>query len=93
MKAIKIIWLRVLSIISQRSNSLTEFVNSYKQIASLPEPKKQANSVLELVNKTVALYPDESIEVRNIDDITLFIDAVQFEQVLINLVKKCYRSD
>ena len=81
-----------LSIISQRSNSLTEFVNSYKQIASLPEPKKQANSVLELVNKTVALYPDESIEVRNIDDITLFIDAVQFEQVLINLVKNAIEA-
>ncbi len=81
-----------LSIISQRSNSLTEFVNSYKQIASLPEPKKQANSVLELVNKTVALYPDESIEVRHIDDITLFIDAVQFEQVLINLVKNAIEA-
>ena len=81
-----------LSIISQRSNSLTEFVNSYKQIASLPEPKKQANSVLELVNKTVALYPDESIEVRHIDDITLVIDAVQFEQVLINLVKNAIEA-
>lgn len=81
-----------LSIISQRSNSLTEFVNSYKQIASLPEPKRQANSVKELVNKIVALYPDDSIEVQHIDDLTLVIDAVQFEQVLINLVKNAIEA-
>ena len=81
-----------LSIISQRSNSLTEFVNSYKQVASLPEPKKQSNSIVELVNKTVALYPDERIEIQHIDDITLDIDAVQFEQVLINLVKNAVEA-
>lgn len=81
-----------LSIISQRSNSLTEFVNSYKQIASLPDPKKQPSSVLELVNKTVALYPDECIEIQSIEDITLVIDAVQLEQVFINLVKNAVEA-
>ena len=81
-----------LSIISQRSSSLTEFVNSYKQIASLPAPKKQSNSIVELVNKTVALYPDERIEIQHIDDITVDIDAVQFEQVLINLVKNAVEA-
>jgi two-component system nitrogen regulation sensor histidine kinase NtrY len=81
-----------LTIISQRTNNLRDFVNSYKQIARLPEPKKQASSILTLVNKVIPLYRDKQVSVASSQDSQLFIDPVQLEQVLINLIKNAVES-
>ncbi|MCP5014443.1 MAG: hypothetical protein GY938_04075, partial [Ketobacter sp.] len=51
-----------LTVIAQRSNNLGNFVNSYKQIASLPEPQKQSTSIANLVNKVIKLYPEDTVE-------------------------------
>lgn len=76
-----------LTVVAQRTNNLANFVNSYKQIASLPEPKKQITSISSLVNKISGLYQSQHIEIQTSVDVCLLIDAVQIEQVLINLVK------
>ncbi|MCP4323073.1 MAG: hypothetical protein GY787_14750 [Alteromonadales bacterium] len=72
------------TVIAQRSNNLGNFVNSYKQIASLPEPQKQSTSIANLVNKVIKLYPEDTVEMQTQGDVNLSVDAVQFEQVLIN---------
>jgi len=76
-----------LTVIAQRTKNLGEFVNSYKQIASLPEPVKQPTSISSLVSKVAKLYPEHTVEMLTLDDAILAVDAVQLEQVLINLVK------
>jgi len=81
-----------LTVIAQRSKSLGDFVNSYKQIASLPEPVKQLTSIASLVIKVAKLYPEDIIEMQLIDDVSLPVDAVQLEQVLINLVKNAVEA-
>jgi len=81
-----------LNIIAQRSNNLKEFVNSYKQVSQLPEPKKQLTSIKNLVIKVSLLFPDSKVTVQSEQDVELFIDAVQFEQVLINLIKNAEES-
>jgi nitrogen fixation/metabolism regulation signal transduction histidine kinase len=80
------------AIIAQRATNLTDFVNSYKQIARLPEPKKQLISIDSLVNKVIPLYPNNKITVSSSKDVELFIDPIQFEQVLINLLKNAVES-
>jgi nitrogen fixation/metabolism regulation signal transduction histidine kinase len=81
-----------LGIIAQRSNNLKEFVNSYKQISKLPEPKKQPTSLNDLVEKVTQLFHDSTIIVNAEQDIELNIDPVQIEQVLINLIKNALEA-
>lgn len=81
-----------LEIIAQRSNNLKEFVNSYKQISNLPEPKKQISSLKKLVEKVTLLFHENTISVKTEQDMMLFIDPVQIEQVLINLLKNAVEA-
>ena len=81
-----------LTIVSQRSKSLSNFVNSYKQIASLPEPDKKLTSITTLVNKVVSLYQEKPVNIQTIRDVEIIIDEVQFEQVLINLIKNAIEA-
>jgi len=81
-----------LSIISQRTLNLKNFVNSYKQISQLPEPEKKDTSVISLLNKIIPLYQSSGIEITSKEDVKLFIDPVQIEQVLINLLKNAVES-
>ncbi len=81
-----------LSIIAQRTNNLKDFVNSYKQIAHLPVPQKKITLMAELIKKIASLYVENNITVRQQADISLFIDPVQIEQVMINLVKNAVES-
>ena len=81
-----------LTIVSQRSKGLSNFVNSYKQIASLPEPDKKLTSITMLVNKVISLYQEKPINIGTSVDVELVIDEVQFEQILINLVKNAIEA-
>jgi len=81
-----------LSIISQRTLNLKNFVNSYKQISQLPEPEKKDTSVISLLNKIIPLYQSSGIKIISKEDVKLFIDPVQIEQVLINLLKNAVES-
>ena len=81
-----------LTIISERARGLRQFVDSYKQLAKLPEPQKQMVSIPRLVEKICDLYEYQSIVIESDVDVQLFIDPVQFEQVLINLFKNAIES-
>lgn len=84
--------LKGLAIIGERANGLSQFVESYKQLAKLPEPQKQHTSVRLLCEKAWALFKRSSIAIESTTDAELFIDPVQFEQVLINLIKNAVEA-
>lgn len=81
-----------LDIISERAMGLSQFVDSYKQLAKLPEPKIQALSIRSLAEKIVALFDRTPIVIEMKTDFILQLDPVQFEQVLINLVKNAVEA-
>ena len=76
-----------LDIISERALGLSQFVDSYKQLARLPEPAVQQFSLRTLLEKVAALFNHAAIVIETPGDLLLSLDPVQFEQVLINLLK------
>ena len=81
-----------LGIISERAKGLSQFVDSYKQLAKLPEPQTQPLSIRPLVEKIVALFNHQPITIEAERDFILQLDPVQFEQVLINLLKNAIEA-
>jgi nitrogen fixation/metabolism regulation signal transduction histidine kinase len=81
-----------LTIIAERANSLSHFVNSYEQLAKLPEPLKQTTSLNDLIEKVSLLFKDQLIEVHSSLATDLQIDPIQFEQVIINIIKNSVES-
>lgn len=73
--------------IAERANSLSDFVNSYKQITRLPKPAKSETSIEPLVNKVFALFEGVNFKICAQSPAVIFCDQVQLEQVLINLIK------
>ena len=81
-----------LHIISERAIGLSQFVESYKQLAKLPEPQIQPLAIRPLVEKIVALFSHTAIEIETETNFTLQLDPIQFEQVLINLIKNAVEA-
>ena len=81
-----------LTLITERANGLSRFVESYKQLARLPDPKPEATSIRHLVEKVTALFKDHPIVIEPATDVRVFIDPVQFEQVFINLIKNAIEA-
>lgn len=77
-----------LSIISERSERLNEFIKRYAKVAKLPEPRKQFLAVSPVVEKVMQLF-DKNHVINNaeLDDINFYFDPTMLEQVLINLIK------
>lgn len=81
-----------LTLIAERADSLKQFVDSYKQLAKLPDPKKQMVSIVPVLEKIGVLFSEKKLEIKTKTDVKLCIDPVQFEQVLINLIKNASES-
>ena len=81
-----------LQVISQRANNLKDFVNSYRQITKLPEPKKKITSIANLVEKVIPLFQTNKILLGSSPEVSLSIDPILIEQVLINLIKNALES-
>lgn len=76
-----------LDIIAERAESLKAFINSYRQLTHLPEPKKIEINLQTLFDKIIPLFNQREIVVDCQRQLSVFVDPVQFEQVLINLLK------
>lgn len=79
--------------IKNRSESLTEFVDSYRQIARVPKPEARHFDIGETVKRIVGLYENTAKEKGvtisyHVDtaDLDVFADERQVEQVLTNMV-------
>jgi PAS domain S-box-containing protein len=78
---------RGLSVIAQRSESLSRFMNAYSRLARLPPPRSEPVDVGELVRRVAALESRQEVALKPGPDLTVQADADQLEQLLINLVR------
>lgn len=80
---------RVFATIDERIKHLSEFVQGYGQFAKIPEPKIQvinSRALLESLSQQWAFQYDAS------QNIPIYADPTQVEQLLINLLKNAHES-
>lgn len=80
-----------LSVITERSHSLNEFIQSYQQLTQLPPPSKCLLDISQLMSSIILLFDDLNISLVS-NELTIYADKNQLQQVLVNLVKNAYES-
>jgi two-component system, NtrC family, nitrogen regulation sensor histidine kinase NtrY len=78
---------RGLSVIGSRAESLSNFMQSYANLARLPEPKLQPVNVGDWIRHVARLETRMPVEVEEGTPITIQGDRDQLEQLLINLIR------
>jgi two-component system, NtrC family, nitrogen regulation sensor histidine kinase NtrY len=81
---------RALSTIEERAQHLASFLEGYTRLARLPAPKVSAVAWGPLLEQLATLYP--RIELPAAPAERGWFDAVQLEQVLVNLVKNAVEA-
>jgi len=78
---------RGLSVIADRSESLSRFMEAYSRLARLPQPTFQTVDVGVWVRKVVALSTRLPVEVVAGPELRIQADGDQLDQLLINLIR------
>lgn len=76
-----------LEVIGERSAGLVRFLQTYSQLARLPQPVLAPMSVAETIRRVAGLETRISVAIVPGPDVTLRADRDQIEQLLINLVR------
>lgn len=87
------VMLQAMQTIHRRSKGLLGFVENYRRLTRIPEPVLNQVSVRELMADIKKLFPAPDIRFQlPKQEITLWIDRAQIEQVLINLLKNAQEA-
>lgn len=82
-----VLMLQAMQTIHRRSKGLLGFVENYRKLTRIPVPVKAAFSAFVLFSDMKKLFPQPFIHFDVLsEDIALFADRSQIEQVLINLI-------
>jgi two-component system, NtrC family, nitrogen regulation sensor histidine kinase NtrY len=76
-----------LEVIGERSAGLVRFLQTYSQLARLPQPTLAPTSVADAVRHVAGLETRVAVAVEPGPDVTIRADRDQIEQLLINLVR------
>jgi nitrogen fixation/metabolism regulation signal transduction histidine kinase len=76
---------QAIKIIDSRSNNLLQFIDSYSDLAKLPQPNFQQFNLTELLQDIASLVKQVTINLSN--PLIIKADKGQLEQVLLNLIK------
>jgi len=76
---------QAIKIIDNRSNNLLAFIDSYSDLAKLPQPNIQAFDLAELLQDIANLVQQVSVNLSS--PLIIKADKGQLEQVLLNLIK------
>lgn len=80
-----------LSVITERSNSLNNFIKRYQELTKLPLPDKKLFNLAVLIKAIVALFHENTISSSG-PDLMVYGDEDQIQQVLVNLVKNAVQA-
>lgn len=83
---------RGLAVIESRAESLHRFVQSYRQLAQLPQPALQRIELAPLLSGVAQLETRLRIDVNPLPSIALCADPDQLEQLFINLVRNAVEA-
>ena len=85
-----------ISLINERSESLSSFIASYSQLSHLPQPNKTNFELKVFINNITKLYPHchftLSSNIENFEGFEIEADRSQLEQVLVNLFKNAIEA-
>jgi len=81
-----------LVIIEERSKSLKSFIDSYRTLNQLPAPSKSSTQFSTLIEGIQPLFEHRSIDIRGDRALYLYLDPVQIQQILINILKNSDES-
>lgn len=84
---------RGLGVITSRAEALTRFLQSYSQLARLPQPVLRPMHVGEVVRRVAGLETRAVVNVIEGPDVTIRADRDQLEQLLINLIRNGVEAD
>lgn len=86
---------RAMQTIHRRSKGLVEFVDNYKKLTHIPQPKYASFEARELMSDVENLLTANGIKFSisfGADNIPFHADRGQLEQVLINLIKNAWEA-
>ncbi|CAM3699627.1 Sensor protein FixL [Vibrio aerogenes CECT 7868] len=76
-----------LAMIEERAGNLKQFINSYRQLTQLPEPKLTQTRIDSLIRSVLPLFTDRPITLLTETPIEIQVDPAQLQQLLINTLK------
>jgi len=76
-----------LSVIKERSQSLSHFIERYRQFTGLPEPDKRPIDLKEMMESLRLLFTNREISLESSEKLVLRADPHQIQQLLVNLLK------
>jgi len=77
---------RGLGVVESRADALHRFVQSYRQLAQLPQPQFRSVSLAQLVERVVLLEQRLAVQLDPGPPVVLHADPDQLEQMLINIL-------
>lgn len=86
---------KAMETIHRRSKGLVSFVNNYKRLAQIPAPQCSPIKLKSLIDDITNLMKESGVEFHTLitsDNLTLYADREQIEQVLINLISNAQES-
>src|ERR1700691_2874725 len=83
---------RGLAIIEERTASLNRFLQAYRQLAQMPPPVIRKVALLPIVERVAFLETRLAVAISRGPEVTLMVDAVQIEQMLINLIRNAVEA-
>jgi len=80
-----------LAVISERAQSLNEFLLRYQEFSCLPKPEKTLFDLANLLKSMLLLFDDYNIALSG-QPLVIYGDEKQLQQVLVNLIKNAQQA-
>lgn len=81
-----------LSVIADRSKALNRFMSTYSKATKIPKPNKTHFQIEEWIKRVTALETRLPVQIEEGEDVQLYADADQLDQLLINLLKNAVEA-
>lgn len=80
-----------LAVIAERAKSLNAFLLRYQEFSSLPKPEKTLFDLADLFKSLLLLFDNDNIMVTG-QELVMYADEKQLQQVLVNLMKNAQQA-